>query len=94
MRKVSEAEGIANTEGDWQKALAAHIKSRKSLTMDWLGLEATLRAYVKVTGNHDLDVIISEFTMRGYELACPVCGKEIHMDDSCKGQLGKLGIEV
>lgn len=85
MRKVSEAEAVANLTGDWRKGLAAHLNARQSPTMDWIGLEATLRAYVKETKNHEVDKIVAEFTGRGYELPCPKCGKELHTDDSCLG---------
>jgi hypothetical protein len=40
----------------------------KASKMDWLGLENTLREYVRVTGNEEVDEIVAAFTKRGHEL--------------------------
>ncbi len=66
-RTVSKAEQCANIDNDWRKALDLHIATRTS-QMDWLGFEAVLRAYIRDSKNHDLDLIVGEFTLRGYEL--------------------------
>ena len=69
-RQVSHSERIANTENDWRKALKYHMDRNYPTVMDWGGFEATLRAYVRDSKDHNLDKIVAEFTGRGYELPC------------------------
>lgn len=64
--KVSEAHKIAN-KGNWQAAMETAYNT-KSSAMDWLGLEATLRAYIRATKDTNLDGIVACFTKRGCEL--------------------------
>lgn len=60
---------VANTKG-WMAALEAASKSNRP-AMDWLGFEATLRAFTKSWSDGaevtpmDLSSIIAAFTKRG-----------------------------
>lgn len=59
----SKAEAEANVTGDWRKALA-QAEADRSVSIDWMGLEATLNAYSRATDNTDLRDIVTAFTGR------------------------------
>ena len=85
----SPIEVFANlNDGEWKQAITMAYTT-KSPTMDWLGLEATLRNYVRATGNRDIDEIVAAFTKRGNELPCPQCGQAVHVDNACTYKYGE-----
>lgn len=62
----SKIEAQANLTGDWKACTEAAWNN--GFEMDWLGLEATLRAYVRDSRNTDVDKIVAAFTKRGNEI--------------------------
>ena len=69
MTKASELEKIANLKG-WQAALE-HAWKTPQQTVDWIAMEATLRAFTKAWSDGaqvtpmDLSSILAAFTRRG-----------------------------
>lgn len=59
-------EHIANSTSDWKLCVELAWSETNTIT-DWSALEATLRAYVRSSGNKNVDEIIAAFTGRGHE---------------------------
>lgn len=73
--KVSRAERHANMTGDWRACLEIAQADHQPARMDWLGMEATLRAWVRANKDHEhareIDEIVAIFSARGWELSQP-----------------------